>query len=137
MEAKIAQLEQQLLTVTQQLQQQQAAAAPSAQPPGPTAGFRDRLIDTRTLGRPEQFQGEESKWSDWGVVARAYASLIVPHLTDLLVQAEGGVEEKEVLNAVLTQEKAAMSTQLYYVLLMLCRQEPRNIVINSGGGEGP
>ena len=121
MEAKIAQLEQQLLTVTQQLQQQQAAAAPSAQPSMSLSG---KLIDTRTLGRPEQFQGEESKWSDWRVVTRAYASLIAPHMTDLLAQAEKCAEEREVLNAVLTQEKTAMSTQLYYVLLMLCRQEP-------------
>ena len=32
-------------------------------------------IDTRMLGRPDTFDGSESKWGDWSTVMKAYAAL--------------------------------------------------------------
>ena len=31
-------------------------------------------IDTRMLGRPDTFDGSESKWGDWSTVMKAYAA---------------------------------------------------------------
>ena len=50
--------------------------------------------------------------------------------------AEAGANEEDFLNPVLEDLMAEGSTALYYILVLLCRNEPLNIVINSGSGEG-
>eukprot|EP00971_Amphidinium_carterae_P344257 6484535-Amphidinium_carterae.1 len=60
-QAALAQTQQQL---QQQQQYQQAAAAAQAQGRHGYGGH-ERVIDTRTLNRPEMFTGEESRWRDW------------------------------------------------------------------------
>ena len=35
-------------------------------------------VDTRVLGKPDQFDGTQSKWKDWSTVARAYFMLVSP-----------------------------------------------------------
>ena len=50
------------------------AARPQA---SASEAYRDRpslraTVDTRLLGKPEKFMGEDSKWKDWEFVTRAY-----------------------------------------------------------------
>jgi len=135
MEAKVTLLEQQVGDLLARLQAAEAAtAAATAANTGGKGSSHG--IDTRTLGKPEQYSGDEAKWADWRIVTKAYAGLITATMPALLEQAESTDDERNVINAVLGQEKEVSSMQLYYVLLMLCRNEPLNLIVNAGEGEG-
>ena len=77
-----SQLEQQLHDATQRANQSAHAAnmarGPEVRP----------LIDTRILGKPDTFNGEESKWKDWSVVTKTYAGVVCPALAHLMAAAE-------------------------------------------------
>ena len=45
-------------------------------------------VNTRALGRPISFNGEDRKWRDWSVVFRSPAELVNTSLTKLLPDAE-------------------------------------------------
>ncbi len=48
-----------------------AAQGSGGQPqPGPTARTG---VDTRLLGKPQEFHGERERWRDWSAVFRGYA----------------------------------------------------------------
>eukprot|EP00971_Amphidinium_carterae_P292440 5805252-Amphidinium_carterae.1 len=129
MEAGYSAQVQQLNTQVAQLQQQLATAStrlsdPAARPP---------VIDTKLLGKPEQFAG--TNWKDWSVVMRSYASVSVPLLRSLMERAH--YSEDDLHNVVLSDEETAASSQLSYMLIMTCRDAPLTRVINAGEGQGP
>ena len=47
-------------------------------------------IDTRMLGRPDTFDGSESKWGDWSTVTKAYAALCNASLVRSVATMEHG-----------------------------------------------
>ena len=51
-------------------------------------------IDTRMLGRPDTFDGSESKWSDWSTVMKAYAALCNESLVTTMPLSEVEAQEK-------------------------------------------
>ena len=92
-------------------------------------------IDTRMLGRPDTFDGSESKWGDWSTVMKAYAALCNASLVSAMPSSE--VETQEKRNSELRDQLGVeASVALYYMLVLLTRNEPLNIVVNSGAGEG-
>ena len=92
-------------------------------------------IDTRMLGRPDTFDGSESKWDDWSTVMKAYAALCNASLVSAMPASE--VEAQEKRNSDLRDQlDVEASVALYYMLVLLTRNEPLNIVVNSGAGEG-
>ena len=102
-------------------------AAPPPQPAEPPA------IDTRMLGKPEHFDGQKG-WKDWAVVMRSYLTAVNMNAPAWLAEAEQ--TDTALGNATLGTEKARFSAQLYYVLVMTCRQQALNRVVNAGSGEG-
>ena len=49
-------------------------------PPAPQVrdmGVPPGLVDTRLLGKPDHFVGEEGKWSDWKITFDAYVVSVV------------------------------------------------------------
>eukprot|EP00971_Amphidinium_carterae_P079698 1577180-Amphidinium_carterae.1 len=119
---------QQLSTQVAQLQGQLAASSARALDPL----HRPPVIDTKLLGKPEQFAG--NNWKDWSVVMRSYAAVSVPLLRSLMEQAH--YSEDDLRNVVLSDEQAAASAQLSYMLIMVCREAPLTRVINAGEGQG-
>ena len=113
---------------------QLTAAAPPAT--GGTGGGANGFgIDTRMLGRPDSFDGTEAKWSDWSTVLKAYAGLCNQTLVAAMPQIEA--EPVELNNSEMTNAAArSASVALYYMLVLLCRNEALNVVINAGSGEG-
>lgn len=120
-----------------------AAQAAQAQPDGaeergggrPQQRGRSNFgIDTRMLGRPEIFTGEEQRWSDWSTVLKAYAGLCDAALVDAMPRVEAAPAEG--VNADLQPGERDASVALFYMLVLLTRNEALNIVINSGTGEG-
>ena len=92
-------------------------------------------IDTRMLGRPDTFDGSESKWGDWSTVMKAYAALCNASLVSAMPASE--VEAQEKRNSDLRDQlDVEASVALYYMLVLLTRNEPLNIVVNSGAGQG-
>jgi len=100
--------------------------------PQPRRGFG---VDTRMLGRPDVFVGDDSRWPDWSTVVRAYSNVCNEKLAIAMPLAESTPDQP--LNVTITDpETVAASTQLYYMLVLVTRAEPLNIVVNSGSGEG-
>ena len=84
-------------------------------------------IDTRMLGRPDTFDGSESKWGDWSTVMKAYAALCNASLVSAMPASE--VEAQEKRNSDLRDQlDVEASVALYYMLVLLTRNEPLNIV---------
>ena len=123
-----------------QLQAMAAAQAPPPPQGGKGAGkgiggmAPGMGIDTRVLGRPETFQGEDKNWYDWSQVFRAYAGLVQSGVRELLAKAEDGTQKVD--NVSLTPEEESCSVTLHYLLVMLCRKEAGVIVCNAGPSEG-
>ena len=131
MEDQIQQMGQQLATIAAQnqlllaqVQQQQAAmnALQEASVKGAGKGFGNastRLgIDARQLGRPEKFDGTDSKFKDWSIVFRSFASLANSEIAVVMKAAELG---HAVSNADLNETQRIASNDLYHLLLSLYR----------------
>eukprot|EP00971_Amphidinium_carterae_P203274 4033975-Amphidinium_carterae.1 len=128
MEAGYSAQVQQLNTQVAQLQQQLGAASARGADPA----HRPPVIDTKLLGKPEQFSG--TNWKDWSVVMRSYAAVSVPLLRSLMERAH--YSEDDLRNIVRADEETAASNQLSYMLIMTCRDAPLTRVINAGEGQG-
>eukprot|EP00971_Amphidinium_carterae_P082050 1623115-Amphidinium_carterae.4 len=136
MEQQMAEVRQQVLVLTEQNQSlhgriQDLTRELSTVRGGPRTSTS--LVDTRVIGKPDHFSGGSS-WRDWSVVMRAYTQAQNPDLTELMNKAEN--TDDPVDNAVLSVEAKAASTQLYYILVMVCRESILTRVVNSGQGEG-
>ena len=101
-------------------------------------------MDLKTLsnvGKPDQLKSE-SQWFEWSTIFRSYASLVHVLLEALMREAEDRDPKDErgefMTNTMmsLNPEKVQASKQLYFILLMLCRGEPLDIVNNAGQHEG-
>ena len=88
--------------------------------------------------KPEMFDGTASKFRDWAIVFRSYASLANPIISVLMKEAEaytGAPDEQPITNVSLTETKATASRDLYHLLLSLCRGVALEKVINATDGE--
>ena len=135
---RLADGEAQRVSLEERMRQAEATASASrgASGTGVAEGARTRLgIDTRQLGKPEHFTGEDKVWRDWAIVFRSYASLVNPHLRDLMREAESrGVMA---LNSTMIEEHhRTASAELYHMLLNLVRGPALDKVVNCGEFEG-
>eukprot|EP00971_Amphidinium_carterae_P314761 6256819-Amphidinium_carterae.1 len=92
-------------------------------------------MDTRTLGKPEVFEGNETKWHDFRVVFKAYCFCVNQRFGVLMSGIEAYISGSYV-KSTLDPRDVSCSTQLYYILLLLCRQQPLTLVFNAGEQEG-
>ncbi len=152
MEAQLAELQRQMQQMQVQQQQmlgeldaarQQAADAQGA------LGEEQRLrreaqaqarigqpgIDTKLIGKPQDYYGEDDKWFEWATVFRGYAGAAVAGMDDLMTEVEKDSEQPAV-NVVLQPEEAAASKQLYWMLLMICKSSALRVVMSVDKGEG-
>ena len=93
----------------------------STTPPG--------VIDTRTLGKPKSFSGQTSEWTTWQFTFKVFACAVRPKMKEVF--------DADPVNASdITGEKQSLSTQLYYMLVMMLSDQTREIVRNSPEGIG-
>ncbi|CAE7207180.1 RE2 [Symbiodinium natans] len=146
----MAAMQQQMLVQGQQLQElreAQAASSSVAQapvsPPAQVAATAPGqggvfgllpLVDTRGLGKPEVFKGDPATFNDWVFILRSYMGAMDRRYQALLQKAESS--EIQLWNRLLTEEEQGLSTQLYYVLVMLCRGRALDKLHNCGDNEG-
>ncbi|CAK0838042.1 unnamed protein product, partial [Prorocentrum cordatum] len=144
-------LEQQMMALAQELQNRQqrendltaevqrlgrvAEARPRVD--GPVLQPRaESLVDTRTLGKPDVFTGEEHKWNDRKVIFKAYCGVVNADLLAGMRLAESADEASVQNDDFLEENMRQASQQLYYILLLLCRQHPVTTIVNAGENEG-
>ena len=120
-----AQMHQEIGTLRTQVQGAQAVPLPRDE--------STNLVDTRLLGKPEFFDGSTG-WKDWSFVFRSYACACSAQLGSLLERSERSAGP--MLNATLTPAEVSCSTQLYYMLVMLCKGTALTRVVNAGAQEG-
>ena len=100
----------------------------------PAAHSQPGLIDTRTLGKPETFKGDANEFAAWQFIFKSYMSCVNPLFAELLERVEAS--KVPVPNRFLKENERAMSSQLYFVLVMLLRNRALDIAYNAGVAEG-
>ena len=117
------------------------AAEDTARPQASASeAYRDRpslraTIDTRLLGKPEKFMGEDSKWKYWEFVTRAYLVAAIEGIEAAMTTTETQISQL-VQNVHLNPEERAASSQIYFALIMLCGGRALDRVPGAGNGEG-
>jgi hypothetical protein len=117
-------------SLTAEVQRLGAIATPVGGPP-PT----QTKVDTRTLGKPDMFTGEEQKWQDWKTVVSAYCSVVDSQMGVIMDSIATGASTN-LANIGLTSSETMMSAQLFYILVMITRGQPLTMVTNMGTSEG-
>jgi len=128
---------------TQQLQRENAGlnselgtlrASQGQTPAQPTRQLVGALVDTRVLGKPDHFSGDATKFADWSFKLKAYMAAIDHRYQSCFAIAESSAAPVLIVN--LDPAEAALSTQLYYVLVMLVTETALNKCHNAGINEG-
>ncbi|CAK0896231.1 unnamed protein product [Prorocentrum cordatum] len=135
-------LEQQMVAMAQELQNRQqrdndlpaevqrlgraAEARPRVE--GPVLQPRtESLVDIRTLCKPDVFSG---------VIFKAYCGVVNADLLAGMRLAESVDEASVHIGDFIEESMRQASQQLYYILLLLCRQHPLTTIVNAGENEG-
>ena len=100
----------QALTTENQSLTTRLASSTSSSPPRPP-GPPPSLVDTRLLGKPENFVGDPQKYPDWSFKLKAYLGAIDVRYQALMANVEQS--NGQLLNVGLSSEEAQLSTQLY------------------------
>ena len=77
------------------------------------------LVDTRVLGKPDRFYGDEAKWEDWHTLFESWAGPINVRVSELLGQALKA--PGKISYDALPTEMRVMTKLVFHVLLNLCR----------------
>ena len=77
---------------------------------------RHGLVDAKTLGKLEVLKGETTDFPDWSFIFNSYVVCINPHFAGSLERAESS--KLPTPNRFLKESEKALSTQLYFVLVM-------------------
>ena len=119
----------QALAVAQQRFQQLSSGSSA---PTTSAG----VIDTRTLGKPKSFTGQTAEWTTWWQFTfKAFACAAHPKMKEVFDLATRKGTDPFV-NSDMTVELQSLSTQLYYMLVMMLSDQAQEIVRNSPEGVG-
>ena len=90
-------------------------------------------MDTRVLGKPKNFDGQQENRQDWSFAVRAYLSCLTETMADLLDAAEKSQETIEL--GPLPEEVKAEARQLYYILALQCNGNALHVVKKNNGFE--
>ena len=91
-------------------------------------------MDVKLLQKVEPFAGKEVRWRDWPVVFRAAARPTIPGLGAAMKKLERSPDH--VWSVYLSPEEEYMSVQLYSMLVLVCRGQALDIVVNAGEQDG-
>lgn len=110
----------------------EGAPQPAAVPAVPPSTAS--VLDTKLLGKPEKFSGQEEQWRDWSFVTRSYIGLMNPRLVQMLKiseQLENPIDE-----ATLDPDQAEGSRQFFFVLVMLVKGKATTELQAAPHGQG-
>ena len=94
-----------------------------------------QVIDTRLLGKVQNFRGDEASWQDWSFQFQNYAGAVRPDYPNFLDFASA--EDREITEDRLTPEAAEAAHQLHYMLALQCAEAALGIVKLVQAKNGP
>ena len=92
------------------------------------------VVETRVIGKPDQFDGDPMKYADWSFKLRSYLGAVDQRYQEELTKIEASSTPR--LNANLASEESALSTQMYYILVMTTAGAALGKCHNAGVNEG-
>ena len=93
------------------------------------------VIDTRTLGKPKSLSVQTSFWTTWQFTFKAFPCAAHARMRDVFELATRKGSDP-VINSDMTVELQSLSTQLYYMLVMMLSDQAVETVRNSPEGIG-
>ena len=129
--ARWVNLENEAVQARQRQGSAEQALAAGGSAPTPSTG----VIDTRTLGKPKTFTGQPAEWTTWQFTFKAFACATHARMRDVFELATRKGSDP-VINSDMTVELQSLSTQLYYMLVMVLSDQALEIVRNSLEGVG-
>ena len=76
------------------------------------------ILDTRCVGKPSEFHGDDDKWTDFAFVLCSYCGLLDPKMPGYMSRAKL-MTSKIPMSVDVDELKAQQS--LYHLLVMLCK----------------
>ena len=101
-------------------------------------GTMTGLVDTRTVGKLEQFDGRPDRWGDWSFKARAWFGLL-PESGGVVVETLlDAAEEREdpIKGETLSEDQVRLARLVYNVLAQVCTGRALSVVRNVERGNG-
>ena len=95
---------------------------------------RESRLDTRLIGKPDQFDGDPMKYADWSFKLRSYLGAVDQRYQEELMKTESSSTPR--FSANLGSEESALSTQMYYILVMTTAGAALDKCHNAGVNEG-
>ena len=92
------------------------------------------VVDTRVIGKPDQFDGDPMKYADWSFKLKSNLGAVDQRYQEELTKTESSPTPR--LNANLGSEESALSTQMYYILVMTTAGAALDKCHNAGVNEG-
>ena len=92
------------------------------------------VVDTRVIGKPDQFDGDPMKYLDWSFKLSAYFGAADQRYQEELTKTEASSTPR--LNANLGSEESALSTQMLCILVMTTAGAALDKCHNAGVNEG-
>ena len=91
-------------------------------------------VDTRVIGKTDQFDGDPMKYADWSFKLRSYFGAVEQRHQQELTTTEASSTPR--LNATLDSEGSALSTQMHCILVMTTAGAALDMCHNAGVNEG-
>ena len=95
----------------------------------------DKVQRTSTLGKPKTFTGQPAEWTTWQFTFKAFACATHARMRDVFELATRKGSDPLIISD-MTVELQSLSTQLYYMLVMMLSDQTLEIVRNSPDGVG-
>ena len=92
------------------------------------------VVDTR-LGKPKCFVGTTDNWGQFKFTFLGYAGAVDSRLKQVMIESEV-FQENAIMNSVLPAIDQRVSTQLYYMSVLLLEGSAQRLLEHAGDGEG-
>ena len=104
------------------------AAATSSTAPAPSVTGAG-LIDTRSIGKPRDFNGSPQDWQEWQFIFKAYATTVESRMKQLMDKAAASGSTVSI-NSVMNPVEQRLSAQLFYRLVLLSKDRALSLIRN-------
>ena len=92
------------------------------------------VVDTRLLGKPKSFDGSTDSWRQFKFTFLGYACAVDSRLKQAMIESEV-LPEASITNSALPARDLRVSTQLYYMLVLLLEGSAQRLREHAGDAE--
>ena len=92
------------------------------------------LLDTRLLGKPKSFDGTTDNWRQFKFTFLGYTGAVDSRFKQALIESEL-LQEAAITNAALPPREQRVSTQLYFILVLVLEASAQRLLEHAGDGE--